>query len=87
MNTKKPIEFHDSEGNLIGTLDASQHVVMGVRTFEQGIDACIARLHEMNRNTSGRHNFYGHAAMELANLKDSIMSAVTSDKPGRISSK
>ena len=38
--------------------------------FNEGIDSCIARLYEMDRITSGRHNFYRHAAIELAKLKD-----------------
>lgn len=38
--------------------------------YDAGVTACIARLHEMHRITTGRHNFYGHAALELAKLKE-----------------
>ena len=40
------------------------------KTFNQGIEACMSRLYEMHRTTTGRHNFYGHAALELAKLKE-----------------
>lgn len=38
-------------------------------SFNGGIEACIIRLAEMNRICSGRHNYYQHAALELAKLK------------------
>ncbi len=40
------------------------------KTFNQGIEACMSRLYEMHRITTGRHNFYQHAAPELAKLKE-----------------
>lgn len=56
-----------NHGNL--TIDASAPLVMGNRTFNEGVEACMSRLYEMHRTTSGRHNYYGHAALELAKLK------------------
>jgi len=41
-----------------------------VNQFNQGIEACMSRLYEMHRITTGRHNFYVHAALELAKLKE-----------------
>jgi hypothetical protein len=38
--------------------------------FNRGIEACMSRLYEMHRITTGRHNFYQHAALELAKLKE-----------------
>ena len=40
--------------------------------FNAGIEACMSRLHEMHRIASGRHNYYGHAALELAKLKGEV---------------
>ena len=52
------------------TDDGSPHTASYRLGWIAGIEACMIRLHEMNRITSGRHNFYGHAAIELAKLKD-----------------
>lgn len=41
-----------------------------VSDFDRGIDACIARLDEMNVNAANWHNHYGNAAIEMAKLKE-----------------
>ena len=62
---KESIDFFDAEGNRIGTLDATAELSM----YDAGIEACMSRLNEMHRIASGRHNYYGYAALELAKLK------------------
>lgn len=41
-----------------------------VNQFNRGIEACMSRLHEMHRIAAERHNFYLHAALELAKLRE-----------------
>lgn len=55
--------------HMLYTSQAQQQAEPVANQFNAGIEACMSRLHEMHRIASGRHNYYGHAALELAKLK------------------
>lgn len=49
--------------------EVPSETVQAKAAFNQGIDACMARLSEMHARTNGLHNYYGHACAELVLLK------------------
>ena len=49
-----------------------------------GIEACMSRLHEMHHIATDRHNYYQHAAIEMAKLKEQQNEQTyRTDHPGR----
>ena len=55
--------------HMLYTAQAQQQAEPVANQFNAGIEACMSRLIEMHSTASGRHNYYGHAALELAKLK------------------
>jgi len=54
----------------VGLTDEELNVEPVVNEFNRGVEAAQQRLMQMHRIATKRHNFYGHAAIELAKLKE-----------------
>ena len=74
LNEPASFKWYDGKGAVKVQWDCSEPVRMDwekqAKTFGDGVAACMLRLYEMHNNTDGRHNYYQHAAHDMAKLKE-----------------